>query len=98
MESTNQPAGTFELFYSSGGHSGPYPTRDAARERALALLKGRPAEHHIEIRESSTAVVFIERIYQSNPCPMCGRTGAVQDAPPKGGVSGCWPAFGEDWR
>lgn len=64
---------TFELFYSSGGHGGPYPTIEAARARAYAMLRGRPAEHHIEIRESTTAVQFIEKIYQTEPCPLCGR-------------------------
>lgn len=34
------PTGTFEVFYSSGGHGGPYKTEEAARERAERVLMG----------------------------------------------------------
>ena len=49
-----------ELFYSSGGHTGPFASRAVAREFARRLLRGAPREQWIEIRASSTSLDVLE--------------------------------------
>jgi hypothetical protein len=41
---------TYELFYGTGGHGGPYHSYDEAKSRAIALLKGSASEVSITIR------------------------------------------------
>ena len=57
-----------ELHYSSGGHGGPYPDMDSAKAAAKRLMRGRPAEHHIDIRPSSTSkeIETLHRVYRSD--------------------------------
>ncbi len=40
---------TYELFYGTGGHGGPYQSYDEAKERAIALLRGSQSERSITI-------------------------------------------------
>lgn len=40
----------YELFYSTGGHSGPFPTMQRAIERATRALEGMFYERHIDVR------------------------------------------------
>jgi hypothetical protein len=42
----------FELYYSDGGHGGPYKDLYAARDAALRLYKGSRSIHTIEMRPS----------------------------------------------
>lgn len=44
-----------ELFYSTGGHGGPYDNAVSAVTRAIALLKGNRNERHIDVRPDSTS-------------------------------------------
>ena len=39
-----------ELFYSYGGHGGPYPTVEAAREAARRLIAGSRTLAYVELR------------------------------------------------
>lgn len=41
----------FELFYSGGGHIGPYPSLFTAIRDAVRRVKGLPADNSIVIRE-----------------------------------------------
>ena len=41
---------TYELFYGSGGHSGPYHDLQSAKDRAARLLGGSKSETHIYIQ------------------------------------------------
>ncbi len=45
---------TYELFYGSGGHGGPYPSLDVAKFRAVRQLLGSKSERRIEIHERTT--------------------------------------------
>jgi hypothetical protein len=50
-----------ELFYSIGGHGGPYPTLELARKGARRIIFGSLNENlRIKIRASSTATEVIE--------------------------------------
>lgn len=40
----------YELHYSNGGHGGPYPTLEHAKEASVRLLKGCKSMQSIEIR------------------------------------------------
>lgn len=54
-----------ELFYSTGGHGGPYPDLDTAVQAAKRLLEGNPNERWIEVRSNSTAleaIVVVNRL------------------------------------
>jgi len=46
---------TIELFYSDGGHSGPFADEPSATERALRYLRGRPGCKWVQARPSTTA-------------------------------------------
>lgn len=48
----------FELFYSSGGHVGPFHGREEADQEALDRLAGFSGpEHHIDIRPYSADAI-----------------------------------------
>ncbi len=51
-----------ELFYSSGGHGGPYPNTAVAVQRAYDLLIGRPAEAYIEVRDAKDQRIVLDRV------------------------------------
>lgn len=60
----------FELFYSSGGHGGPYPNADEAREAAKRLLRGRRTEHSIQIRYAHDFKTVLQTITREEAgCP-----------------------------
>lgn len=46
--------GLYELYYSTGGHGGPYKDLRTARAAAKRLLKGNPNERYIRIVTRST--------------------------------------------
>lgn len=46
----------YELYYSTGGHGGPYLTQFDARIKALRLLKGNLIEQWIEIKNRNTGI------------------------------------------
>lgn len=54
----------FELFYSYGGHRGPYPDLSEAGAAAHRLLRGDPTLEWIEIRRDSTSAEVVGRIVQ----------------------------------
>jgi hypothetical protein len=60
---------TIELFYSYGGHGGPYDSVQEAERWARMLLKGDPNLHWVDIRSSSTALPgnVIKRIERETP-------------------------------
>jgi hypothetical protein len=44
----------YELFYSTGGHGGPYGTLFDAKVKALRLLAGNPNEQFIDVQAKGT--------------------------------------------
>lgn len=60
---------SFELFYASGGHGGPYASYDSAKFRAVAILRGSSSERSIQIRERTASGIggygnVIGRVYK----------------------------------
>lgn len=55
----------YELFYSSGGHGGPYPSIEEAEKAAKRLLCGNKKEHSIEVRLASDFRTVVRRLYQN---------------------------------
>jgi hypothetical protein len=58
---------SFELFYSTGGHGGPYPTLEGAIARAVRLLDTGNESGSIQVRASSTAREAICTVRQFAP-------------------------------
>lgn len=52
----------YELYYSTGGHGGPYPSAFAAKLAALTALSGNINESHIDIKTRSINSVEVARI------------------------------------
>lgn len=48
----------YELFYSTGGHGGPYHTLHEAQEWALRLLKGSASEQYIAIAQYDSGAIL----------------------------------------
>lgn len=64
----------YELFYSAGGHCGPYYVLADAIASARARLNGRKAERYVEIKERSATAIggygkTILRLYQTDSDP-----------------------------
>lgn len=55
-----------ELFYGSGGHGGPYPSKTVAVCRARELLAGSPTEKHIYVRPSSDWETMIAMVCKTD--------------------------------
>jgi len=53
-----------ELFYSSGGHGGPYASAELAIAEAKRKLLGCRSEHSIEVRLASDFRTVVSRIYR----------------------------------
>ena len=61
---------TFELFYATGGHGGPYEAYDSAKYRAIAMLRGCASERSIQIKERTASGIggygnVIGRVYKA---------------------------------
>ena len=48
----------YELYYSTGGHGGPYKTQFIARIRALEMLEGNLTERWIRIVRRNTGITI----------------------------------------
>jgi len=52
----------YELFYSTGGHGGPYRSTFEAKLQALRLLQGNPSERSITVRPANDYRIVLARI------------------------------------
>lgn len=65
----------YELFYGTGGHGGPYPSLESAIRKAIALLRGSPSEHIIEVKPRS--LLSWDRARAACVVRKCRDTGAI---------------------
>ena len=64
MRTDYQGSHAFELFYSYGGHCGPYPDLAEAGAAAQRKLRGDQTLIYVEIRRSATDPEVVGRVRQ----------------------------------
>lgn len=69
----------FELFYSTGGHGGPYHGARVALYAAQRLLRGNEHERWIDVREyTREGYTQRFRVERREVCGECGADSAVR--------------------